>query len=136
MESWLPPSIAVWAREPAAQTFAALVLGLVIIVAVTRALRRTLATYVSDNTARYQARKLAAFAGYLTAAVFVALMFSDRLGGLTVAFGVAGAGIAFALQEVKNPALPGGAFVTQEGMCLRFATGCHSSPLFRAGHPG
>ena len=27
-------------------------------------------------------------------------MFSDRLGGLTVAFGVAGAGIAFALQEV------------------------------------
>ena len=27
-------------------------------------------------------------------------VFSDRLGGLTVAFGVAGAGIAFALQEV------------------------------------
>ena len=27
-------------------------------------------------------------------------MFSDRLGGLTVAFGVAGAGVAFALQEV------------------------------------
>ena len=38
--------------------------------------------------------------------------------------------------EVKNPALPGGAFVNQEGMCLRFATGCHSSPLFRAGHLG
>ena len=38
--------------------------------------------------------------------------------------------------QVKNPALPGGAFVNQEGMCLRFATGCHSSPLFRAGHPG
>ena len=31
---------------------------------------------------------------------------------------------------VKNPALPGGAFVNQEGICLRFATGCHSSPLF------
>ena len=28
------------------------------------------------------------------------IVFSDRLGGLTVAFGVAGAGIAFALQEV------------------------------------
>ena len=27
-------------------------------------------------------------------------MFSDKLGGFTVAFGVAGAGIAFALQEV------------------------------------
>jgi hemerythrin superfamily protein len=39
-------------------------------------------------------------------------------------------------KQVKNPAFPGGAFVNQEGMCLRFATGCHSSPLFRAGHPG
>ena len=39
-------------------------------------------------------------------------------------------------KEVKNPALPGGAFVNQEGICLRFAMGCHSSPLFRAGHPG
>ena len=41
-----------------------------------------------------------------------------------------------ALDAVKNPALPGGAFVNQEGICLRFAMGCHSSPLFRAGHPG
>ena len=38
--------------------------------------------------------------------------------------------------QVKNPALPGGAFVNQEGIYLRFATSCHSSPLFRAGHPG
>jgi hypothetical protein len=37
---------------------------------------------------------------------------------------------------VKNPALPGGAFVNQKGIGLRFAMGCHSSPLFRAGHPG
>ena len=38
--------------------------------------------------------------------------------------------------KVKNPALPGGAFVNQEGIYLRFATSCHFSPLFRAGHPG
>ena len=43
--------------------------------------------------------------------------------------------LALAL-TVKNPALPGGAFVNQEGIYLRFATSCHSSPLFRAGHPG
>ena len=43
---------------------------------------------------------------------------------------------AGATEKVKNPALPGGAFVNQEGICLRFAMGCHSSPLFRAGHPG
>jgi hypothetical protein len=39
-------------------------------------------------------------------------------------------------EQVNNPALPGGAFVNQVGSFLRFATGCHSSPLFRAGHPG
>ena len=41
-----------------------------------------------------------------------------------------------ACARVKNPALLGGAFVNQEGIYLRFATSCHSSPLFRAGHPG
>lgn len=40
------------------------------------------------------------FAGYLVGIILVATIFSDKLGGLTVAFGVAGAGIAFALQEV------------------------------------
>ncbi len=32
--------------------------------------------------------------------IMVTIVFSDKLGGLTVALGVAGAGIAFALQEV------------------------------------
>ena len=38
--------------------------------------------------------------GYAAAAVVVTTVYSDRLGGFTVALGVAGAGIAFALQEV------------------------------------
>jgi small-conductance mechanosensitive channel len=65
-----------------------------------RLLRRTAGRYLRDNTTRYQARKLVTFAGYLAAAVFVALVFSDRFGGFTVTLGVAGAGVAFALQEV------------------------------------
>ena len=100
MDNLLPPSVVAWAREPAMQTLALLVLGLAIIIVVARALRRALAAYVSENTARYQARKLTTFLGYIGALACIALMFSDRLGGLTVAFGVAGAGIAFALQEV------------------------------------
>jgi small-conductance mechanosensitive channel len=55
---------------------------------------------VYDNAARYQIRKAINFLGFAAAAVLVALVFSDKLGGLTIAFGVAGAGIAFALQEV------------------------------------
>lgn len=41
-----------------------------------------------------------AFSGYFLALVAIKVIFKDRLGGLTVAIGVAGAGIAFALQEV------------------------------------
>jgi len=40
------------------------------------------------------------FLGYFTGLVIISLIFSDRLGKMAVAFGVAGAGIAFALQEV------------------------------------
>jgi len=36
--------------------------------------------------------------------LFVALVFSDKLGGLTVAFGVAGAGVAFAPRDSKRRA--------------------------------
>jgi len=49
---------------------------------------------------RYRTRKFISFIGYISAILILSIVFSDRLGGLTVAFGVAGAGIAFALQEV------------------------------------
>lgn len=76
------------------------VLGILLIYGVRRIIRRTLTSRVQDNTARYRTRKLVEFASYVAIALFVATVFSDKLGGFTVAFGVAGAGIAFALQEV------------------------------------
>lgn len=62
--------------------------------------QRTLNKRVDDNTTRYRARKLAEFTSYVVIAAFLGLVFHEQLGGLTVALGVAGAGIAFALQEV------------------------------------
>ncbi len=53
-----------------------------------------------DSDARYRARKIITFIGYTAGVLLLAAVFSDRLGRLTVAFGVAGAGVAFALQEV------------------------------------
>ena len=38
--------------------------------------------------------------GYLLTIILLAIVYSDKLGALTVALGVAGAGIPFALQEV------------------------------------
>ena len=37
---------------------------------------------------------------------------------------------------IKNPALPGGVLEPGGFLFPRYATGYHSSPLFRAGHPG
>jgi len=46
---------------------------------------------------RYYGRKLITFSGYLAGFVFITIVFKDRLGGLTVAIGVASAGITFSL---------------------------------------
>ncbi len=55
---------------------------------------------IKDNENRYRAKKFSSFIGFGLTIILVSIVYSDKLGGLTVAFGVAGAGIAFALQEV------------------------------------
>jgi small-conductance mechanosensitive channel len=50
--------------------------------------------------ARYKVRKFVVFSGYLSILLFLAILFEDRLGRLSFAFGVAGAGVAVALQDV------------------------------------
>jgi small-conductance mechanosensitive channel len=75
-------------------------LALTVIYLLVRTVRTSLGRHIVDLDARYRARKFAAFAGYVAAILVLALIFSDRVGSVSVAFGVAGAGIAFALQEV------------------------------------
>ncbi len=75
-------------------------LSIVIVVFAVKIMNRALARYVPSNDLRYQARKVVTFFGYLLAIFVLSIIFSDKLSSLTVAFGVAGAGIAFALQEV------------------------------------
>jgi len=96
MDAWMKD----WLFDPTVERLAAMFIGLVVIAGISRAVQRTLAGRMKDGDARYRVRKAISFAGYLASFIFLAALFSDRLGGLTVAFGVAGAGIAFALQEV------------------------------------
>lgn len=96
----LPVEVSAWLHDPLTARLALVAGGLVVILALTGLLRRTLTHYVDDNSTRYQARKAVSMFGTIAALLFLAVVFADRLGGLTVAFGVAGAGIAFALQEV------------------------------------
>ncbi len=88
-----------WA-DPLAKQLAGSVLGLLLVLVLVRGLRHLATSHIADNNTRYQARKLISFGGYVIGLLVLAVVFSRQLGGLTVAFGVAGAGIAFALQEV------------------------------------
>ena len=63
-------------------------------------LQKRLFTKIKSNDNRYKAKKISSFIGYVLTIIFLTIVFSDKLGGFTVALGVAGAGIAFALQEV------------------------------------
>jgi len=86
--------------DPTVGKFVVSFLSIVIVVFAVKIMTRALERYVPSNDLRYQARKMVNFFGYLLAIFVLSIIFSDKLSSLTVAFGVAGAGIAFALQEV------------------------------------
>jgi small-conductance mechanosensitive channel len=90
----------IWLFDPLMGKMIAAFATVVVIIIAVRFLQRSVSRYLQHSVSRYRARKFVAFLGYLAGFAVVLTVFSDRLGGLTVAFGVAGAGIAFALQEV------------------------------------
>jgi small-conductance mechanosensitive channel len=74
--------------------------GVIIILGLAQILQRTLTKSIENPDLRFRMRKLIGFLGYLLAVLFLAGEFSNQLHSVTVALGVASAGIAFALQEV------------------------------------
>jgi small-conductance mechanosensitive channel len=89
-----------WLFDPTMGKIIASIIGVLIIAVIVRFLHRSLAHRLRDPDVRYRVRKLITFLGYLAGILFITIVFSDQLGHLTVAFGVAGAGVAFALQEL------------------------------------
>src|ERR1700683_436678 len=79
---------------------AAATVGVLIIHAAFRVLEKTLPRRFGRADARYRIRKLIVFSGYFSILLFLAFLFEDRLGRLSFAFGIAGAGVAVALQDV------------------------------------
>src|SRR5271156_4157213 len=76
------------------------VLGIVFIHATFQLLERRLPDHFQERDARYRVRKFVVFSGYVVAIVFVTILFADRLGRVSFALGVAGAGVVVALQDV------------------------------------
>ena len=86
--------------NPTIGKLVAAVIAVIVVIALSRAAQNTVGKRIVNVDSRYRVRKFITFIGYLLAILAVATVYSDRLGGFTVAFGVAGAGVAFALQEV------------------------------------
>ena len=93
-------SIQKWISEPFIIRLFGAVLGLVIVIFVSRIIKKPITRYVDNIDTRYHLVKFINFSGYLIIILLLIVIFSEYLGNLTVAVGVAGAGIAFALQEV------------------------------------
>jgi small-conductance mechanosensitive channel len=93
-------TVAQWWNDPLVIQLIIAVAGLVVIRLLAALLIRWAGRFVMDSQARYRIRKVSALISYLVIVLFLAVVFKDRLGGLAIALGVAGVGIAFALQEV------------------------------------
>jgi len=89
-----------WLLDPTLGRIIASFIALLIVISLVKILQRVIVNKVKDVETRYRFRKSISFFGYLVAMFALTIIFSNKLSGLTVAFGVAGAGIAFALQEV------------------------------------
>lgn len=86
--------------DPTVGKIATILIGLIIIWLVIKAIQKNFISKLKDNNHRYKTKKISTFAGYLFSIILITIVFSNKLGGFTIALGVAGAGIAFALQEV------------------------------------
>ncbi len=86
--------------NPAIGRIVTIAIGAAIIWFFVKTIQKKWFAHISDNDHRYRAKKIGSFLGYFLTIALVIFVYSDKLGGLTVALGVAGAGIAFALQEV------------------------------------
>src|ERR1700728_478439 len=78
----------------------AAVVGILVIHGAFHLLERTLPQRFGKADSRYKVRKFVVFVGYLSILLFLTILFEDRLGHLSFALGVAGAGVAVALQDV------------------------------------
>lgn len=86
--------------HPYVRKFLLIVAALLILNLLLGLLRRSLLARVDSNDTRYRLRKVFSFTSFFVSLAIITWAFSDHLGGLSVSIGVAGAGVAFALQEV------------------------------------
>jgi hypothetical protein len=101
----------------------AAVVGILFIYATFRVLEQSLPKHFGRADARYKVRKFVVYCGYLAILLFLAILFEDRLGRLSFALGVAGAGSRTCWRA--SPVLSRSVFQN----CIAWATGFRSAIL-------
>jgi hypothetical protein len=103
----MPDQLTLWIFHPTLVKFLIALVGLAVY-ALSKAAQRGISRRIEDASTLYNARKFVALFGYFLAIVVVATVFSDRLSGLTVALGVAGApgslGLRLGIHSQNAPA--------------------------------
>lgn len=89
-----------WIENPLMKKILILLFSAILILLFFRILRNIVNSKITDTNLKYRTRKALNFFTFVLILFFASLVFNDKLGKLTVAFGIVGAGIAFALQEL------------------------------------
>ena len=84
--------------NPAVGKIVTIFIGIAVIWILIKLVQKNLFSKIKDTDSRYRTKKLSSYLGYFFTLVLITVVYSDKLGGLTVALGVAGAGIAPGLQ--------------------------------------
>lgn len=77
-----------------------ILIAVIVIYILASIVKRLIPKYIAATDSRYKSRKFVNLIGYVLFFIIILIVFSNQLTGFTVFVGVAGAGIAFALQEV------------------------------------
>jgi small-conductance mechanosensitive channel len=89
-----------WLNNPTVFKVMIMIIGLLALNYLVRFIQRQMERWIRTPESIYPMKKLTIIVAYLIAFIFIISIFRDKLGQLTLAFGVVSAGIAFALQEV------------------------------------
>lgn len=87
-------------ENPIFQKLVIVIIGAFIIFTVMGVIKNIIPRYIKETNNRYRTRKFLNYVSYFLVLILITTIYSSQLTGLTVFLGVAGAGIAFALQEV------------------------------------
>ncbi len=89
-----------WLSQPYVEKLIVLGVALLVVVVLVSLIKKQLNQKIKDVDSKYRARKALNMVGYFLVVGVILFTYSDKLGNIGVALGVAGAGIAFALQEL------------------------------------